>query len=290
MKIETSHSVINHPTSFQARVASFWDNTSLVWNEIWGPHIHHGYYSDEKITLSPQENLLEKLIKHLTIFPQQKWLDVGCGMGETAIYLSKHFPLHITGINLSEKQLEIARLRAKEEQLDYVVFKKEDALSLQSFHDETFDIVWSLESCEQFLDKEQFIKQCHRVLKPGGKLLLATWCSEKESYEGKMAKDYLALCQTYCVPYMPTMEYYSQRLALYFDVLFKEDWSIYIKPSWAAGLSKLSQYSYFDLLKFCRIKDLPLIWKVNLMADAFQHGHIRYGVFVAQKKPFQTNI
>lgn len=285
MKVQTNISIISRPAFFQTKIANFWDSTSLVWKEIWGPHIHHGYYSSvENNSAIPQEILLEKLIARLNIVPQQKLLDVGCGMGETAIYLSKRFSLEVTGINLSEKQLEIARTRVQEENLTTILFKKEDALSLESFRDETFDIVWSLESCEQFLDKEKFIQQSYRVLKPGGKLLLATWCSDKEYYEGKLAKNYIALCQTYCVPYMPTMEYYAQHLTRYFNLLLEEDWSTYIKPSWKVGLEKLSNYSFFDLLKFCRISKLPLIWKVNLMADAFENGQIRYGVFIAQKR------
>lgn len=285
MRIETNKSSVSSPETYPNKVAKFWDKTSGIWREIWGPHIHHGYYPPEENinTTLPQERLLDKLTASLDILPGQKMLDVGCGMGETAVYLAKHFPLEITGINLSPTQLAIAQQRAKEEKLASIHFKQEDALTL-NFADNCFDIVWSLESCEQFLNKETFIKQAYRVLKPQGKLLLVTWCSDQEIYEGKSAKNYLSLCQTYCIPYMPTIDYYNQLLAQHFTLLLTEDWSRFITPSWQIGLSKLKGYSYFDLLKFCNLTTLPLIWKVNLMADAFQQGHIRYGVFIAQKK------
>ena len=44
------------------------------------------------------------------------------------------------------------------------------------FEDRSFDFVWSLESGEHMPDKAKFLQECYRVLKPGGKLMLATWC------------------------------------------------------------------------------------------------------------------
>lgn len=40
--------------------------------------------------------------------------------------------------------------------LGTVEFKLEDALSLSSIADNSIDLVWSLESCEQFFDKQRF--------------------------------------------------------------------------------------------------------------------------------------
>jgi tocopherol O-methyltransferase len=141
-----------------------------------------------------------------------------------------------------------------------------------------------LESCEQFYDKEQFIQQVYRVLKPGGKLMLATWCSDQEYYEGKKAKDYLTLCKAFCVPYMPTISYYSYTLEKYFKILLVQDWSENVKQSWSIGMAKLKNYSLLELLKLCGIKGIFLVKKLSLLQRAFEETKIRYGVFIAEKK------
>ena len=49
-----------------------------------------------------------------------------------------------------------------------------DALEMP-FPDESFDLVWSLESGEHMPDKEKFVSELTRVLRPGGRLILVAW-------------------------------------------------------------------------------------------------------------------
>jgi tocopherol O-methyltransferase len=281
MKIETDKPLLQ--SEVLAKISHFWDTTSTVWQTIWGPHIHHGYYDPNNISSSlPPEILLEKLMEIIHITPNQKIVDVGCGLGETTLYLSQHYPIKVTGINLSDKQLEHAKQEAMRRDLK-ATFIKDDAHQLKHFADNSLDLVWSLESCEQFYNKAAFIQQSYRVLKSGGKLLLVTWCSDSEFYEGNEAKEYRDLCKTYLVPYMPTINYYRKLLAQYFHILKIEDWSPYIKQSWQNGISTLNSYSNFQLLKLGGLKGLFYIKKLPLLQKAFETGKIRYGVFVVQK-------
>jgi len=48
------------------------------------------------------------------------------------------------------------------------------------FPDNTFDIVWACESGEHMPDKEAYINEMMRVLKPGGKFVMATWCQRDD--------------------------------------------------------------------------------------------------------------
>ena len=50
-----------------------------------------------------------------------------------------------------------------------------DALK-QPFADNSFDFAWSLESGEHMPDKKQFVGEMLRVTKPGGKVVIVTWC------------------------------------------------------------------------------------------------------------------
>ena len=56
-----------------------------------------------------------------------------------------------------------------------VNYQVADALH-QPFTDGQFDLIWSMESGEHMPDKAQFISELTRVCKPGGKILIVTWC------------------------------------------------------------------------------------------------------------------
>lgn len=50
-----------------------------------------------------------------------------------------------------------------------------DALN-QPFANDSFDLVWSLESGEHMPDKERFVHELCRVACPGGRIIIVTWC------------------------------------------------------------------------------------------------------------------
>jgi len=284
--IKTNQPILRDREKITRIIADFWNKTSHGWREIWGPHIHHGYYdtSQSLTPLQAQEALIDKITTMLDMPHHAKVLDAGCGMGGSSMYLAKKFDAMVTGITLSKIQADIARKQCQSENIQTIDFKIEDALALESFADNSFDIVWSLESCEQFYDKNLFIKNAYRVLKPGGKLMLATWCSDRESYEGKSAKSYKKLCQAFDLPYMPTMQTYQYYLINNnFTVNNVYDWSSFVKQSWDIGLSLANAYSFLKILKLGGWRGLRFRKQVNLMRDAFHQGRVKYGVFLACK-------
>lgn len=302
--IETSKPVLKDPNKIVLNIAEFWNQVSFGWQEIWGHHIHHGFYdADAQNMLNKQikqveqnncdhrlaqDKLIEKLLELLNKVPKQRILDVGCGMGKTALYLAENLDAEVIGITLSEKQIKLANdlISSCGTSLPRIQpeFLLEDAHSLAKFSDHTFDLVWSLESCEQFYDKRLFLEQAYRVLKPGGQLMLATWCADAEQYEGIKEKKYIELCKTYELPYMPTISHYAKLLKKHFRFITINDWSEKVAPSWKFGREKLKQYSIFKLLRLGGFKGLMFAKKLKLMEHAFETGQLRYGIFVATKK------
>jgi len=284
--IKTNQPVLHNREKMTRIIADFWDKTTDGWREIWGPHIHHGYYETaQSLTpLQAQEALIDKIIEMINLPHHAKVLDAGCGMGGSSIYLAKKFNANVTGITLSKRQADIARKQCQTENIHTIDFKIEDALTLESFADNSFDIIWSLESCEQFYDKNLFIKNAYRVLKPGGKLMLATWCSDRESYEGELAKSYKKLCDAFDLPYMPTMQTYQEYLINNkFTVTKMDDWSANVKQSWDIGLSLANTYSFLKVIKLGGWRGFRFLQQVKLMRDAFHHDRVKYGVFLAIK-------
>lgn len=144
-------------------------------DQLWGENLHHGYWDDTSGDMSLEEattRLTDKLGGMFTIRAGDQLLDVGCGVGEPAIRLGTANDIMVTGISISERQVERANERAYKAELDdRVVFEYADAMDLP-FPDESFDIVWALESLHHMPDRWQVIRQSARVLRPGGRLAI----------------------------------------------------------------------------------------------------------------------
>ena len=76
------------------------------------------------------------------------------------------------GITLSPVQVARANALSAEQGLgDRHQFEVADALAMP-FADDSFDLVWSMESGEHMPDKRQFVSELARVCKPGGTVLV----------------------------------------------------------------------------------------------------------------------
>ena len=93
-------------------------------------------------------------------------LDAGCGIGGSSIFLAERIGCSVTGISLSERQVNKAKELAIEKKVEANVDFKVMNFCVTNFPDENFDVVWGCESICYADDKEQFIKEAYRVLKP----------------------------------------------------------------------------------------------------------------------------
>jgi MPBQ/MSBQ methyltransferase len=113
------------------------------------------------------EALMEKLLGFIPR-KQGSILDIACGTGATTRYLTKYYaPENITGINISEKQLQRAKVNAPG-----CKFLVMDATHLL-FQDNSFDAVISVEAAFHFCTRRRFLSEVYRVLRPGGYLVLS---------------------------------------------------------------------------------------------------------------------
>lgn len=99
-------------------------------------------------------------------------LDVGCGGGQLAIELARKRPdLVINGLDLSSAQVKRASNRAAAAGVQTEYFQG-SALDLP-FKPETFDLVYSVASIKHWPDYRAGLKECLRLVKPGGLLIIA---------------------------------------------------------------------------------------------------------------------
>ncbi|WP_054957268.1 class I SAM-dependent methyltransferase [Paenibacillus dakarensis] len=107
-----------------------------------------------------------RLFRNEHIPPKSRILEVGCGTGRTACYLTER-GYQVTAIDLHEKMLHKARLRAKAMGLN-INFIQADVCSLP-FEDEQFDFVIA-ESVTVFTNASESLSEYCRVLAKGGTL------------------------------------------------------------------------------------------------------------------------
>ena len=100
-------------------------------------------------------------------------LDIATGTGDFAVLLAKRIkPLHITGADISEGMMNIAREKVNRLGLgDVISFEKEDCLAL-SYADNTFDAVTAAFGIRNFQNLDKGLSEMCRVLKPGGALCI----------------------------------------------------------------------------------------------------------------------
>ncbi len=112
-------------------------------------------------------------LKMLRRYHPRRILDVATGTGDLPFMMCRMLDApSITGIDLSEGMLAIAREKCREQQLhDAVVFEKQDCLSL-TFPDASFDAVTVAFGVRNFKRLSQGFAEMYRVLKPGGILMV----------------------------------------------------------------------------------------------------------------------
>jgi tocopherol O-methyltransferase len=165
-------------SEYQKKIIEYYGDNENAYRDTWdldqSMSIHYGYW-DEKVRTFPQSLLRmnEIMMETAGIKKGDKVLDAGCGVGGSSIWLAKHTGCQVTGITLSERQVELAKENATrngvEAATDFMVMDYAET----RFPGESFDIVWGCESVCYASDKNAFIKEAFRLLRPGGRLVVA---------------------------------------------------------------------------------------------------------------------
>ena len=130
-----------------------------------------------------------ELLNRIDLTPGKHMLDIACGTGIVARVAADRAgdQVAITGIDMNPAMIEVARAPAADEGkvIDWHVGNV-DALP---FPDQSFDIITIQQGLQFFPDRPAALRECFRVLGPGGVIAIGIWSSlEKQGLQRPYAE------------------------------------------------------------------------------------------------------
>ncbi len=165
---------------YKKSIVSYYDATRLDYKFLWfgkkNRSVHFGYYDNEvKTHHEALLNLNKVMAQKIGVKEGDVILDAGCGQGGSSVWLAENYKVQVTGITLVPHQVKKAQKNARVSNVQNRVLFFEQDYTRTSFPDESFTLIWACESVCHADPKINFYKEAYRLLKPGGRLIIADY-------------------------------------------------------------------------------------------------------------------
>lgn len=154
------------------RISDLYDKTATFFGSVGKGNPLLGYYTRENTRTdrtAAVAALHDTIADALDIHPGNVVLDAGCGGGELASAISQRENARVIGITLSRAQAKLATERFGSDQCAFTVMNFENL----GFPDGSVNRIVAKESLLHAAEKDNFLRQAHRVLSTDGKLVIA---------------------------------------------------------------------------------------------------------------------
>jgi cyclopropane fatty-acyl-phospholipid synthase-like methyltransferase len=203
------------------RASSYSDKSEQYYNETYADyalnwskdHLHYGFWYEE--TKSHEESLvntIKEVVNYLDLKPGERLLDAGCGVGGTCRYIVENLGIETVGITLSKTLLDAAFHLSK-------VIKNRSLLKIYmrdfsetGFEDSSFDKIIGLESICHAQYKEMFAKEAYRILRKGGRLVVADSFQIREDLNEDEKWMYEQILEGWAIPNKTTVDRFRKIL------------------------------------------------------------------------------
>lgn len=267
-----------------ADIAAHYDVLDPYYRDLWGEHVHHGLWLDGRE--SPQtavENLSRRVIAALNLRPGDRVADIGCGYGATARMVAEAGDVTVTGLTLSAAQKAQAdRITVTRGRVEVV---RQDWQERQ-FPPASLDALFALESLEHMADKAGFAAMARTAVRPGGRVVVATWLAADRvaPWEQRYLLD--AICNEGRLAPLVTADELRRIFAAAGLVEVRvEDLSDRVAATWTVVLRRMllrfaTRFSYWKFLWASRGRESVFALTAARIRLAYARGSFRYGFMV----------
>lgn len=257
-------------------MARHYDRLDRFFREVWGEHVHHGYWSTGRETLGEAVLALSaRAAAELDLRPGMKVCDIGCGYGATAVWMARTHEVEVMGVTISPAQA------ARAGRDDGVRVVLGDWLR-GGWAKGEFDAALALESAEHMSDQRAFFMQARLVLRAGGRLVVTGW----QAGDGRGGWLRRPICQAARMPPLKTREQYCALAEEQgFQVMRVQDWTKPVSPTWL----RMGRVLFLRMLRRPSLVGHVLAdWRFGLAAlqitAAFHSGALRYRAMTFQRE------
>ena len=237
-------------------IIRYYDETRFDYKVAWlneeNQAVHFGFY--DRAHRTHEQALLNTnqiMAKYGGMQPGQHVLDAGCGNGGSSLWLAATNRVKATGITPVATQVAEARLQAERRGLaDQCSFIEGDYCQVP-LEANSVDVVWACESLCHAEDKHAFYREAYRLLKPGGRLVIAEYIRYHRPYGDPLERLLLDWVNRWAIPDLDTTEEHRK----------------YLKES---GFSNI-RIQDFTRFAFISLKNLYAISRRWLWADYLLH-------------------
>jgi sarcosine/dimethylglycine N-methyltransferase len=157
-------------------------------------------------------------------------LDLGCGYGATARYLATRYGCSVVGVNISEKELELAKERTATAGLDNLITFDQGDFHKLGYDNGSFQVVWSQEAFLHGADKSMILSEAKRVLVPAGTLIFTDIVVRSDTSKDDRNRIYERIRSS---DMWDTGDYRQCLSDQGFQIVHHEDWSEHVARSYS---------------------------------------------------------
>ena len=266
-------------------IKKYYSDTQFEYKLIWNwrikdtPALHFGYYDEKATNHAAAVNRANEVLAEWAGIQKGGFIiDAGCGLGHSAIWLSKKYEAKVTGITIVPKQVETITKNLIKTPVSNVNFLIADYLTMP-FDDGKADVVWAFESVCHAPQKEAFYKEAYRVLKPGGRLVMAEYLRNDRPMTIEKENLLNEVFHSWAIPDLDTLqEHRNHAMEVGFESFKNNDVTAHVLKSYRNLRETCNRYSWLSKILF-KTGIISSVRHNNMLASLKQADAIEQGVF-----------